>query len=84
MEPETRAQELNRIAESINDDRNKMVALYRRIQAISETIPNFNNPDIDKMANTVLQGLKMMEQWIAVTAQKHFNSKSETREELKK
>lgn len=84
MEPETRAQELNRIAESINDDRNKMVVLYRSIQAISETIPNFNNPDIDKTANTILEGLKLMEHWLGITAQKHFNGKSETREELKK
>lgn len=84
METETRVQELNRIAESINDDRNKMVALYRQIQAISETIPNFNNPDIDKTANTILESLKLMESWLATTCQQHFNSKSETREELKK
>lgn len=75
METETRAQELNKIAESINDDRNKMVSLYRSIQAISETIPNFNNPDIDKTANTILTGLKIMEQWFATTCQTHFNKK---------
>jgi hypothetical protein len=73
MADETRREELNKLSDERNADRAKMVTLYKSIQAISGAIPNFNNPDIDVTANTILEGLKLMEQWIATTCQKHFN-----------
>lgn len=75
MSESNRADELQKAAESINSDRQRMIVLYRSIQAISETVPNFNNPEIDKTANTILEGLKLMEQWLAAACQKHFNQK---------
>lgn len=75
IEPKTRQQELQLIADAKEDDRNKMIVLYRQIQAISNNIPNFNNPEIDKIGNTILEGLKLMEQWIGTAAQEHFKSK---------
>lgn len=72
-QPKTRQQEFQIIADAKEDDRNKMIVLYRQIQAISNTIPNFNNPEIDKTANTIMESLKLMEKWLADTCQLHFN-----------
>jgi hypothetical protein len=72
-QPITRQQELQLIADAKEDDRNKMITLYRAIQAISNNIPNFNNPEIDKTANTIMESLKLMEKWLADTCQQHFH-----------
>ena len=53
------------------DDRDRLIALYKAIQSIE--VPEFENPEINVTGNTIREGFKMMEGWLAKEGQKHFD-----------
>lgn len=55
------------------DDRDRLIMLYKQLQSIQ--VPNFDNPEVDITANTIMEGLKLMQEWLVKEAQKHFTKK---------
>jgi len=53
-------------------DREKLLALYKRIQDIE--LPEFDNQDLQVIVNTVSEGIKIILSWLADAAKKHFGN----------
>lgn len=56
------------------DDRDRLLKLHKDLTSIQ--IPNFDDPEIDKVANTIMEGVKMMEGWLVEQAKKKFTKKT--------
>lgn len=53
-------------------DREKLLALYNRIQDIE--LPEFDNKDLQVIVNTISEGIKIILGWLADSAKKHFGN----------
>ncbi len=51
-------------------DREKLLALYKRIQEIE--LPTMDSKELQIIVNTIAEGFKIILSWLADSAKKHF------------
>lgn len=53
-------------------DREKLLKLYNDLKAIA--IPEFENSELQILVNTIVEGIKIITDWLVDAAKKHFGN----------